>query len=572
MEDKVQRLRRFLRWFWQLSQGYFRSGERWGARGLLALLIAMTAGFQPLGLQTNIYAAQVTTALSEKDFPAYQRALLVSTALTAALILSALAKSFAQQKFTLYWRQWLTDSFLGRYFANRSFYHVNGEKEIDNPDQRISQDINSFIDKTLDYFLGLGSNLLGGFLYIGTLWGINRSLVLIAIGTALLQTLVAYFIGRILTPLNFQSLEYEADFRYGLVHVRNHSEAIAFYEGEAQERAEVGARFNRLLRVLHAKILPSSALASIQLALSITTRLICTLLLAPSYFNGQVSLGDFQLSIAAFSAVVGVFNWFSSNFNSLTQYAAVLKRLGSLADYFDAQAKPAPVSAQIQTIVEPRLSWSRLTVKTPDQTRTLIQDLSAEVPPGEGLLIMGPSGAGKSSLLRAVAGLWENGGGYLYRPPIEAILFIPQRPYLVLGSLRRQILYPHRQGDYSDARLQAVLEEVNLGDLIERVGGLDAELDWADVLSLGEQQRLAFARLFLQRPRYAVLDEATSALDVANERLLYQKLQESETTYLRVGRWPTLIPFHPTFRRFMEDNSISDKENRAKLKLADESQ
>ncbi|MEB3174296.1 MAG: ABC transporter ATP-binding protein/permease [Cyanobacteriota bacterium] len=544
MEDKIQRLRRFLRWFWQLSQGYFRSGERWGAWGLLVLLIAMTAGFQPLGLQTNIYAAQVTTALSEKNFPAYQRALLVSTALTAALILAALAKSFVQQKFTLYWRQWLTDSFLGRYFANQSFYHLNGEKEIDNPDQRISQDINSFIDKTLDYFLGLGSNLLGGFLYIGTLWGINRSLVLIAIGTALLQTLVAYFIGRILTPLNFQSLEYEADFRYGLVHVRNHSEAIAFYEGEAQERAEVGARFNRLLRVLHAKILPSSALASIQLALSITTRLICTLLLAPSYFNGQVSLGDFQLSIAAFSAVVGVFNWFSSNFNSLTQYAAVLKRLGSLADYFDAQAKPAPVSAQIQTIVEPRLSWSRLTVKTPDQTRTLIQDLSAEVPPGEGLLIMGPSGAGKSSLLRAVAGLWENGAGYLYRPPIDAILFIPQRPYLVLGSLRRQILYPHRQGDYSDACLQAVLEAVNLGDLIERVGGLDAELDWADILSLGEQQRLAFARLFLQSPRYAVLDEATSALDVANERLLYQKLQESEITYLSVGHRPTLIPFH----------------------------
>ncbi|MBJ7899847.1 MAG: ATP-binding cassette domain-containing protein [Cyanobacteria bacterium RI_101] len=544
MGDKIRRLRRFLRWFWQLSQGYFRSKERWGALGLLALLIAMTAGVQPLGLQTNIYAAQVTTALSEKDFSAYQRALLTSTGLTAALILSALAKSFVQQKFTLYWRQWLTDSFLGRYFANRSFYHINGDKEIDNPDQRISQDINSFIDKTLDYFLGLGSNLLGGFLYIGTLWGINRSLVLIAIGTALLQTLVAYFIGRILTPLNFQSLEYEADFRYGLVHVRNHSEAIAFYEGEAQERAEVGARFNRLLKVLHAKILPSSALSSIQLALSITTRLICTLLLAPSYFNGQVSLGDFQLSIAAFSAVVGVFNWFSSNFNSLTQYAAVLKRLGSLADYFDAQAKPAPVSAQIQTIVEPRLSWSRLTVKTPDQARTLIQDLSAEVPPGEGLLIMGPSGAGKSSLLRAVAGLWENGAGYLYRPPIDAILFIPQRPYLVLGSLRRQILYPHRQGDYSEASLQAVLEAVNLGDLIERVGGLDAELDWADVLSLGEQQRLAFARLFLQSPRYAVLDEATSALDVANERLLYQKLQESEITYLSVGHRPTLIPFH----------------------------
>ena len=552
MSEKIQQLKQFLRWFWQIAKDYFLSSEKFRAWGLLALVIFGTVISRPLGLQVAIYTSKITTALSQKDFATYKNVLLISTGLTASLIFAFLAQSFLEQKFSLYWRQWLTNQFLNRYLGDRHFYHINNDRVIDNPDQRISQDINSFINQFLNYLLGLIGTLLSGFLYIGTLWKINNSLVFIAIATAIIQTLISYFIGRVLTPLNFKSLEYEADFRYSLVHIRNNSEAIAFYEGEKEEQKEVESRFQQLLSVLHAKILPSSTLGGVKVALSIATSLICTLLLAPRYFNNEVTLGDFQLSVSAFGQVVGVFNWFSSNFNGLTQFAAVIKRLGTLQDYFAASRSAIASSATIQTLIEPRLGLSHLTVKTPDQKRTLVTDLSVEIPHGEGILVMGASGLGKSSILRAVAGLWKQGDGYIYRPETTKMLFIPQRPYMVLGSLRKQILYPHTEQVFTDKRIQSVLEVVNLEDLVDRVGGLEVELDWADVLSLGEQQRLGFARLFLHRPHYAVLDEATSALDVPNEKRLYQQLQAAEITYLSVGHRPTLIAYHERVLEILE--------------------
>jgi vitamin B12/bleomycin/antimicrobial peptide transport system ATP-binding/permease protein len=552
MSEKIQQLKQFLRWFWQIAKDYFLSSERFRAWGLLGMVIGGTLVIRPLGLQVAIYTSKITTALSQKDFATYKNVLLISTGLTASLIFAFLAQSFVEQKFSLYWRKWLTNQFLNRYLGDRHFYHINNERVIDNPDQRISQDINSFIDQFLNYLLGLIGTLLSGFLYIGTLWQINNSLVFIAIATAVIQTLISYFIGRVLTPLNFKSLEYEADFRYSLVHIRNNSEAIAFYEGEKEEQKEVESRFQQLLSVLHAKILPSSTLGGVKVALSIATSLICTLLLAPRYFNNEVTLGDFQLSVSAFGQVVGVFNWFSSNFNGLTQFAAVIKRLGTLQDYFVASSSAIASSATIQTFIEPRLGLSHLTVKTPDQKRTLVTDLSVEIPAGEGILVMGASGLGKSSILRAVAGLWKQGDGYIYRPETTKMLFIPQRPYMVLGSLRKQILYPHTEQVFTDQRIQSVLEVVNLEDLVDRVGGLEVELDWADVLSLGEQQRLGFARLFLHRPHYAVLDEATSALDVPNEKRLYQQLQAAEITYLSVGHRPTLIAYHQRVLEILE--------------------
>jgi putative ATP-binding cassette transporter len=252
-----------------------------------------------------------------------------------------------------------------------------------------------------------------------------------------------------------------------------------------------------------------------------------------------------DLAIQAFGEVVSVFAWFATYFQRITLFAAVIKRLGTFRDYLqqNKQLTSSPESL-IQTLVEPRFALSHLTVKTPDQKRVLVEDLSTNVPYSEGILLMGASGCGKSSILRAVAGLWNKGEGYIYRPNTEEILFIPQRPYMVIGSLRSQILYPYIDKNISDSRIQEVLEQVNLASLVERVGGLEVELNWADVLSLGEQQRLGFARLFLHNPKYAVLDESTSALDVNNEQHLYQMLRDADITYLSVGHRPTLIPFH----------------------------
>jgi vitamin B12/bleomycin/antimicrobial peptide transport system ATP-binding/permease protein len=191
-----------------------------------------------------------------------------------------------------------------------------------------------------------------------------------------------------------------------------------------------------------------------------------------------------------------------------------------------------------------RLALQRVTLQTPKAQKTLVHELSVAVQPGEGLLIVGQSGSGKSSLLRAIAGLWHTGTGCIVRPPLEAMFFLPQRPYMILGSLRDQLVYPNLRSDLSEATLHAALTQVNLADLPERLGGFEAVLDWADVLSLGEQQRLAFARLWLSQPRYAMLDEATSALDVANEERLYQQLHITGMTFISVGHRPSLVKYH----------------------------
>ncbi|WP_332866476.1 ABC transporter ATP-binding protein/permease [Pannus brasiliensis] len=526
------------------SQRYWLSEERWRAWGILALVILFIVIYNEASALLNRYQGEFTTALTDKKVEDFQRSLFQFGGMLLVFILFWFSANFIQRKLQLYWREWLTNDFLDRYFSDRAFYHINASKAIDNPDQRISEDIESFINNSLEYTLSFGSTILSGFLFIKILWTINHELVFLAIVTSIVQTFISFFIGRVLTPLNFKNLEYQADFRYSLVHVRNHSESIAFYEGEAEEEAMVRARFSRLLKVLHAKIPPNSLLGAINISLSFTVLILAYLILAPQYFAGQITIGDVTRSVPAFLTIVGAFSWFASSFEGLTLFAAVIKRLGTFADYLDRNQKSDPRESVVNTLVEPRFALSHLTLQTPDRGRTLVQDISIEIPDSEGILIMGASGSGKSSILRAVAGLWNAGEGYIYRPKTEEIFFIPQRPYMVLGSLRNQILYPRTEREVKDIDLQEILNKVNLADLAERVGGFDVELNWADVLSLGEQQRLSFARLFFSKAKYAVLDESTSALDVPNEKHLYQMLRDSDITYISVGHRPTLIPYH----------------------------
>ena len=298
------------------------------------------------------------------------------------------------------------------------------------------------------------------------------------------------------------------------------------------------------MAVLHQSILPQTTLNAVEICISITFGLILQLILAPEYFDGKIPFGDIARSTGACWTVLGVLSWFSYSFGELISYAAVIKRLGTFSDFIESP-NLLPYQAQtIETIIDDRLALSHLCLQTPDYKRTLVQDLSLEVPKGKGLLLIGPSGSGKSSILRGIAGLWNSGEGYIYRPQIKEIFFIPQRPYMILGSLSAQLLYPHTKRDISDEQLQSCLAKVNLGDLAARVGGFDVELNWADILSLGEQQKLAFARLFLANPRYAVLDESTSALDVANEKHLYELIKSLDITFISVGHRPTLLQYH----------------------------
>lgn len=548
--ERLKQLKQFLSWFWRVAKPYWVSPEKWKAFGLLAIVIIFIIAVNFASVTLNNVQGDFVTSLSEKKVNEFHQNLINFLKIILALFAISLIQSIVQQKLSLYWREWLTQNFLTKYFSNQAFYKVNHEQKIDNPDQRIADDIESFINQTIKYTLDFGSTILSGFLFVGILWSLNSYLVWVALATASIQTLLSFLIGRILTPLNFKDLQYQADFRYGLVHVRNNSESIAFYKGETQENGMLRERFTRLLGILHKSILPRSGLTAFNGGISFITFMLAYWILAPQYFAGQIPFGDISRSTHAFLVVLGVFSWFANSFEELTLYAAVINRLGTFSEFLDQANLESEADSTIHTLIEPRFALSHVTLETPNREKILVEDLSLEVTPSKGILFMGESGVGKSSVLRAIAGLWNRGKGYIYRPQLEEMIFIPQRPYMTLGSLRSQIIYPHIDLDVSDEQLQAVLEKVNLPNLVERVGGFEIEFNWANVLSLGEQQRLAFARLFLLNPKYAILDESTSALDVKNERHIYQMLQDSDTTYISVGHRPTIVPYHELIIEF----------------------
>jgi putative ATP-binding cassette transporter len=486
-----------------------------------------------------------TTALSERDAPTYWRFFWVYAAVFVVATPIVVFYGYVQSLLGLKWRNWMTQKFLGQYFHKRAYYEINFEEDIDNPDQRISQDINSFTDTSLSFLLLILGAVIDVISFTGILWSISRFLAVFLVGYALFGTIVVAFFGRRLITLNFNQLRQEADFRYGLVHVRDNAEAIAFYQGENQEMGQLRRRFAEVLRNFNFLIGWQRNLAFFRTPYRYATYILPSVILAPLYFSQQIKFGDISQAGFAFSQIFEAFALVVTQINQLSAFAAGVNRLETFTEALDAQDQPLPADVTtIATAEDSRIALEHVSLATPRGQRMLMQDLSLTLQPEQGLVIVGQSGVGKSSLLRAIAGLWNRGTGKIVRPKLSAMLFLPQRPYMVLGTLRDQLLYPNLSLETSEEQLRDALSQVNLADLPERVGGFDVELTWSDVLSLGEQQRLAFARLLLARPRYAILDEATSALDLANEQLLYKKLRETGTTFVSVGHRTSLLKYH----------------------------
>lgn len=551
---------KLFRRFWAIAKLYWLGEEKWKARGLLLLLVLLLLAYTGLSVVLNAKRGALISALSAHDEPRFSQTILVFTGVLVVYAPLLGAYSYFQDRLGLFWRRWLTNSFLDNYFNNRAFYHLNSSNaEIDNPDQRIAEDVRSFTQDSLKFVLIFVESILKVIAFSGVLWGISKTLVIFLVIYALAGTIFATAVfGKPLVRLNYEQLKKEANFRFGLVRIREHAESIAFYRGEQQESNQVKHRFIEAFDNFKQLIFWELNLNILTNAYEFIPFIIPALVVAPSVFSGEIEVGKVTEAQGAFVRVFFSLNVIVSRLQSLANFGAGIDRLYDFAEYLQhpiaaqEEAQDNPIST-INIVEDSRLTIEHLTLQTPNYQRTLIQDLSMDLPLRQGLLIVGPSGCGKSSLLRTFAGLWNAGSGTIIRPKLDQMLFLPQRPYMILGTLRDQLLYPYTNAAIEDKELKQVLQQVNLKDLDERFGGFDVELDWASVLSLGEQQRVTFARILLNKPQYAILDEATSALDVKNEAGLYRHLQGTGTTFISVGHRPILAQYHHLVLELSED-------------------
>lgn len=518
--------------------------NRWIPWGFLALLILLSLSVSGMNVIISYVGNFFTTALSKRDEATFWRFLYVYAGVFVVATPIVVLYGYIRDLLGLYWRDWMTGKFLSRYFQNRAYYEINSDEEIDNPDQRISEDIRSFTTTSLFFLLIILSSVIDVISFTGILWSISQFLALFLIGYAVFGTVITALLGRRLITLNFNQLKKEADFRYGLVHIRDNAESIAFYRGEEQELTQVRRRFVEVLRNFNFLIGWQRNLSVFTTSYGYAIVILPSLIMAPQYFAGEIEFGDITQAGFAFRQVLDAFSLVIVQIERLSSFAAGINRLETFKEALTTEPAIAPSTQQIRTVEDDQIALDRVTLMTPKGQRRLVEELSFMLEPGEGLVIVGPSGSGKSSILRAIAGLWNTGNGQITRPDLSDMLFLPQRPYMVLGNLREQLLYPNTDSNIGQNELLKALKQVNLEDLPERVGGFEVELNWGDVLSLGEQQRLAFARLLLTQPRYAILDEATSALDLANEQRLYQQLKDQQVTFISVGHRPSLVQYH----------------------------
>ncbi len=551
----LSKTRMFLRDLWALTRPYWFSEERWSARGLLAVILAMNLGMVYLSVLFNEWYRIFYDALEARDIAAFWHQIGRFGMLAAIFIVIAVYQIYLRQMLMIRWRRWLTGRYLHEWLDRQTYYRMQlAGRSTDNPDQRISEDLRLFVGDTMTLVLGFISSAVTLVSFVGILWGLSGSLtvpvgdmtltipgymVWAALAYAIIGTWLTHKIGRPLVRLNFEQQRYEADFRFGLMRFRENAEGVALYGGEGEEKKILSGRFTSVVDNWWSIMRRQKSLTWFTSFYGQAAVLFPFLVGAPRFFSGAIQLGGLIQISSAFGQVQTSLSWFVEAYTSLAEWKATVDRLtGFRKSVADSDAALPAVARQESP--DGALSLDHVSVSLP-QGGVLIADAGARFAPGEAVLLTGPSGAGKSTLMRVLAGIWPFASGTVRIPAKARVLFLPQKPYLPLGALRTVLSYPQAPGP--DSELLEVLDLCDLGHLKTRLGDDD---NWALHLSPGEQQRLAFARALLFRPDWLILDEATSALDEAAESRLYRMIRERlpRTGIVSVGHRSSLTAFH----------------------------
>ena len=549
--------RQFFRDVWYLTKSYWQSEEKKKAFFLLGCIIALTLGVVYMLVLLNQWNNSFYSALQNYDAKKIFDELIHFSWLAAIYILLAVYSYYLQQTLILNWRRWLTTRFIDIWLQNKTYYNLQMfGKDTDNPDQRISEDVRQFVEMTLSFGIGILKtfctfasfviilyNLSGSlsFTFMGKTWTINGYMLWASLIYSVIGTYITHIVGRKLVKINFIQQKYEADFRFSMIRLRESAESVAFYRGEAQEGSVFKQRFKMLLDNFWKLVNKQKQLVFLNSGYSQIAIIFPFVVAMNRYLTKEVTLGGLMQVASAFGRVQDSLSYFVDMYSSIAQWQAVVMRLTYFGRHMHEVSQQAERFHVERFAAADVVEVSNMQINLPDG-KPLLENLSFTLHPGHNVLIKGVSGSGKSTLLRAIAGIWPFVDGKIFLPSRDKLMFIPQKPYLPLGTLRAALNYPGNK-PIDDTELIYLMDLCQIGYLKDK---LDLEADWSHVLSVGEQQRLAFVRAHIQQPQWLFLDEATSALDEDTEATMYSLLQErlQQTTVVSVGHRSTLNKYH----------------------------